>query len=147
VPPEVTGAANPAELARRSIDDPLIYGGGARRGRGDALEVRREREREGPSLRRVPELDHNEICGWGQHGDVTVRSSRSSSCGTASSTIAPPLRGLSALIEECVCAGARGAGGRGAAAQLLDLMYVGDWTSCYLHSKRRGPDRSTRSTR
>ena len=74
--PRSKGAANPArELARR-IDRtiPLVYGGGALGAvAAHAVEVRRQREREGArrSGTAYPELDHNEICGWGQHGDVT----------------------------------------------------------------------------
>ena len=41
----------------------------SRRCAGSATSTRtRSRRRSGPQH---PELDHNEICGWGQHGDVT----------------------------------------------------------------------------
>src|SRR5258707_13401516 len=73
--PEVEGAANPArELARqigRTI--PLIYGGGAL---GAVAAYRwkcdvNENAKAPAFWNTYPELDHNEICGWGQHGDVT----------------------------------------------------------------------------
>ena len=73
--PAVEGARNPArELARR-IDRtiPLVYGGGAlgavaaMRWKADVNE-----NAKAPAFWNThPELDHNEICGWGQHGDVT----------------------------------------------------------------------------
>ena len=73
--PEVEGAANPArELARqigRTI--PLIYGGGAI---GAVAAYRwkcdvNENAKAPAFWHAYPELDHNEICAWGQHGDVT----------------------------------------------------------------------------
>ena len=74
--PEVEGAANPArELARRiGRTIPLDLRRRARSARsprcaGSATSTRtRRRPRSGTAY---PELDHNEICGWGQHGDVT----------------------------------------------------------------------------
>ena len=73
--PAVEGARNPArELARRiGRTIPLIYGGGAlgavaaMRWKADVNE-----NAKAPAFWNThPELDHNEICGWGQHGDVT----------------------------------------------------------------------------
>ena len=74
--PRGRGATEPGARARpqhRSHDPARLRRRRARRGRGDALEVRRStrtprRPRSGTPY---PELDHNEICGWGQHGDVT----------------------------------------------------------------------------
>ena len=44
----------------------------ARRRRAHAVEDPGQRERQGPGLLAVqPELCHNEMAGWGQHGDVT----------------------------------------------------------------------------
>ena len=69
------GQANPArELARqigRTI--PLIYGGGAI---GAVAAYRwkcdvNENAKAPAFWHTYPELDHNEICAWGQHGDVT----------------------------------------------------------------------------
>ncbi len=68
-------AGNPArELARRiGRTIPLVYGGGGSAAGGPAVEERGQRERQGArrSGTQYPSLDHNEICGWGQHGDVT----------------------------------------------------------------------------
>ena len=73
--PEVDAVANPArELARRiGRTIPLIYGGG---GFGAVAAMRwkcsMNENAKAPAFWNVyPELDHNEICGWGQHGDVT----------------------------------------------------------------------------
>ena len=52
---------------------PIVYGGGAL---GEVAAVRwkgqfNENAKVAAFANRVPELTHNEICGWGQHGDVT----------------------------------------------------------------------------
>ena len=77
-PPRATLLARPgnpaAALARTHRPHvPLVYGGGRPRRRWPpALEEPGQRERQGAGLRHtLPELCHNEICGWGQHGDVT----------------------------------------------------------------------------
>jgi glucose/mannose-6-phosphate isomerase len=66
---------NPArDLARRiGRTMPIIYGGG---GLGATAALRWKNEmNENPKvpafIHTVPELMHNEICGWGQHGDIT----------------------------------------------------------------------------
>ena len=73
--PTVEGARNPArELARkigRTI--PIIYGSG---GLGGVAALRwkqsvNENAKAPAFWNAYPELDHNEVCGWGQHGDVT----------------------------------------------------------------------------
>jgi glucose/mannose-6-phosphate isomerase len=62
------------ELARRiGRTMPIVYGGG---GLGTAAALRWKNEiNENPKvpafIHTVPELTHNEIAGWGQHGDVT----------------------------------------------------------------------------
>jgi glucose/mannose-6-phosphate isomerase len=62
------------ELARRiGRTMPIVYGGG---GLGAAAALRWKNEmNENPKvpsfMNTVPELTHNEIAGWGQHGDVT----------------------------------------------------------------------------
>ena len=82
-----------------------------------------------------PELDHNEICAWGQHGDVTRQL-------MTAHRAAARLRARAArqrfditreIIEEAVYQVISvDAEGEGRLAQLLDLMYLGDWVSCYL---------------
>ena len=73
--PDADASRNPArELARkigRTI--PIIYGAG---GFGAVAAMRWKcsinENAKAPAYWNVyPELDHNEICGWGQHGDVT----------------------------------------------------------------------------
>ncbi len=73
--PSVEGERNPArELARkigRTI--PIIYGSG---GLGGVAALRwkqsvNENAKAPAFWNEYPELDHNEVCGWGQHGDVT----------------------------------------------------------------------------
>ena len=73
--PQVEGAANPARELARKIDRtiPLIYGGGAL---GAVAAYRwkcdvNENAKAPAFSHAYPELDHNEICAWGQHGDVT----------------------------------------------------------------------------
>lgn len=137
--PEVAGEKNPArELARkvgRTI--PLVYGGGAigavaaYRWKCDVNE-----NAKAPAYSHFyPELDHNEICGWGQHGDVTRQLI----------TLVELRHGFEhpqtvrrfditrGIIEEALVQVLEvTARGESPLAQLLDLMYVGDWVSCYL---------------
>lgn len=136
---EVPAACNMArELARkigRTI--PLTYGGGviggvaAMRWKADFNENAKI-----PAFwNAYPELDHNELCGWGQHGDVTrqvftllelrhdfehpqVRRRFEITRSIISETLAQVLS-----VE---------AEGEGRLAQLLDLVYVGCWVSVYL---------------
>ncbi len=137
--PAVTGAANPArELARkigRTI--PLIYGGGAlgavaaMRWKADVNE-----NAKAPAFWNThPELDHNEICGFGQHGDVTrqILTLVELRHGFEHERLEPRFAGTRAQIEECVAQVLDVASeGDGRLAHLLDLMYLGDWVSCYL---------------
>ena len=73
--PSVEGPTNPArEIARRiGRTIPLIHGAG---GLGGTAAMRWKQSinenAKAPAFWNVyPELDHNEICAWGQHGDVT----------------------------------------------------------------------------
>lgn len=137
--PEVTGAANPArEIARRiGRTIPLVYGGGAlgavaaMRWKADVNE-----NAKAPAFWNThPELDHNEICGFGQHGDVTrqILTLVELRHGFEHERLTPRFAGTRAQIEECVAAVLEvRAEGDGRLAQLLDLMYLGDWVSCYL---------------
>jgi glucose/mannose-6-phosphate isomerase len=66
---------NDAQALARRIGRtlPLVYGGGAV---GEAAAWRWKGQfNENPKVpswcNRIPELTHNELCGWGQHGDVT----------------------------------------------------------------------------
>ncbi|MFN8037094.1 MAG: bifunctional phosphoglucose/phosphomannose isomerase [Acidimicrobiia bacterium] len=137
--PTVEGTANPArELARR-IDRtiPLIYGGGAlgavaaSRWKADVNE-----NAKAPAFwNAYPELDHNEICGWGQHGDVTrqVMTLVELRHGFEHPQVARRFDITRELVSEALHdVLVVEAEGEGRLAQLLDLMYVGDWVSCYL---------------
>ena len=137
--PTIEGAHNPAcEIARRiGRTIPLIYGGGAlgavaaMRWKADVNE-----NAKAPAFWNThPELDHNEICGFGQHGDVTrqILTLVELRHGFEHERLTPRFEGTRAQIEECVAAVLEvKAEGEGRLAQLLDLMYLGDWVSCYL---------------
>jgi glucose/mannose-6-phosphate isomerase len=137
--PEVEGAANPAREIARQIGRtiPLIYGGGAL---GGIAAYRwkcdvNENAKAPAFWHQYPELDHNEICGWGQHGDVTRQLFTLVELrhGYEHERLAARFELTREIIRECLhqvlCVQAEG---EGRLAQLLDLMYVGDWTSCYL---------------
>jgi glucose/mannose-6-phosphate isomerase len=137
--PTVEGAANPArELARR-IDRtiPLFHGGGAL-GAVAALRWKADvnENAKAPAFWNThPELDHNEICGWAQHGDVTrqVLTLVELRHGFEHERLGPRFAAVRDQLEECVYQVLTvSAEGEGRLAQLLDLMYLGDWASCYL---------------
>jgi glucose/mannose-6-phosphate isomerase len=137
--PEVEGAANPArELARRiGRTIPLFYGGGAL---GAVAAYRwkcdvNENAKAPAFWNTYPELAHNEICAWGQHGDVTrqLLTLVELRHGYEHERLKLRFAAGRELIDECVHQILTvEAQGEGRLAQLLDLMYVGDWTSCYL---------------
>jgi len=137
--PGIDGQANVArELARRiGRTIPLIYGGGAI---GAVAAYRwkcdiNENAKAPAFWHTYPELDHNEICAWGQHGDVTRQLMTLVELRHGSEHPRLRLRfdATREIIEECVHQVLSvEAEGEGRLAQLLDLMYVGDWTSCYL---------------
>jgi glucose/mannose-6-phosphate isomerase len=82
-----------------------------------------------------PELDHNEICGWGQHGDVTrqVMTLVELRHDFEHLQVARRVEATRAIVEETLAQVLEvRAAGEGRLAQLLDLMYVGDWVSVYL---------------
>lgn len=137
--PEVDGGKNPArELARR-IDRtvPLVYGRG---GLGAVAALRwkqsvNENAKAPAFWNQYPELDHNEICGWGQHGDVTRQlfTLVELEHGLDDPRLAARSAATRAMVEETVVQILTvSAAGEGRLAQLLDLIYVGDWTSVYL---------------
>jgi glucose/mannose-6-phosphate isomerase len=137
--PEVTGAANPArELARkigRTI--PLVYGGGAL---GAVAAMRwkadiNENAKAPAFWNAYPELDHNEICAWGQHGDVTRQ--LVTLVELRHGFEHPQVERRFSITREIVTEALHDvlevqAEGEGRLAHLLDLMYIGDWVSCYL---------------
>ncbi len=132
-------ARNPArELARRiGRTIPLVYGGGAL---GAAAAMRWKTEinenAKAPAFwNAYPELDHNEICGWGQHGDVTRQVFTLVELRHAfeHAQVARRFEITRDIIEETLSQVLSvEAQGEGRLAQLLDLVYVGAWTSVYL---------------
>jgi glucose/mannose-6-phosphate isomerase len=147
--PAVTGNANPArELARRIGGSvPLVYGGGAI---GAVAAYRwkcdiNENAKSPAFWAAYPELDHNEICQWGQHGDVTrqLLTLVSLRHGSEHARLSAAIDTTTELIEEALLQVLEvHAEGEGRLAQLLDLMYLGDWVSCYLaldHDVDPGP--------
>jgi glucose/mannose-6-phosphate isomerase len=147
--PGVDGPANPArELARRiERTVPLIYGGGAL---GAVAAYRwkcdvNENAKAPAFWNAFPELDHNEVSGWGQHRDVTrqVFTLVVLRHGFEHERLRPRIRATCELVDEALNQVIEvEAEGEGRLAQLLDLMYLGDWTSCYLaldHDVDPGP--------
>jgi glucose/mannose-6-phosphate isomerase len=137
--PAVEGQRNPArELARR-IDRtiPIVYGLG---GLGGVAALRwkqsiNENAKAPAFWNEYPELDHNEVCGWGQHGDVTrqVFTLVELRHGMEHPRLELRANATVELIEETVRQVLTvEAEGEGRLAQLLDLAYLGDWTSYYL---------------
>jgi glucose/mannose-6-phosphate isomerase len=147
--PGVEGAKNPArEIARKiGTSIPLIYGGGAL---GAVAAYRwkcdvNENAKAPAFWHTLPELDHNEICGWGQHGDVTrqLLTLVELRHGYEHERLRARFPATRDVIEEAlvqvISVEARG---EGRLAQLLDLMYLGDWVSTYLaldHDVDPGP--------
>ncbi|GIU86886.1 MAG: phosphate starvation-inducible protein PsiE [Acidimicrobiia bacterium] len=137
--PATEGPANPAREIARRIDRtiPVVHGAGAL---GAVAAYRwkcdiNENAKAPAFWHAYPELDHNEICGWGQHGDVTrqVLSIVELRHGFEHPRLARRIAITRELVEETVHQVLSvEAEGEGRLAQLLDLMYVGDWVSCYL---------------
>ena len=137
----VTGDENPArEVARkigRSI--PIVYGGGAI---GAAAAYRwkcdvNENAKAPAFAAALPELNHNEICGWGVHGDLTRQIVSIVQLRHAGEhpQVVRRFDATQALIEEAVAQIIEvQAEGDSPLAQIVDLMYFGEWVSCYLAS-------------
>ena len=128
----------PAEVARkigRTI--PLIHGGGLV---GAAAAQRwktqvNENAKTPAWWSAQPELCHNEICGWGQNGDVTRQvvtaitlrhDGEHPQIGRRIRLVADIMREVVADVIEV------SAEGEGDLAQLLDLILVGDYMSLWL---------------
>lgn len=137
--PEIAAPKNPArELARRiGRTIPLVHGAG---GLGAVAAMRWKQSinetAKAPAFWNVyPELDHNEICGWGQHGDMTrqVFSLVSLRHGLEHRHLEARVRITTEMIREVFAQVLEvQAEGEGRLAQLLDLVYLGDWASTYL---------------
>lgn len=126
------------KLARRiGRELPIIYGGS---GLGGLAAMRwknqfNENAKVAAFWNQVPELTHNEICGWGQHGDVTRQVFRL--VNLRHDYEHPQIMRRFDLITEFTDEVVSDieevrAGGEGSLAQLLDLVIFGDFTSWYL---------------
>lgn len=116
---------------------PLVYGGGPL---GETAAWRWKGQfNENPKVaswaNRVPELTHNELCGWGQHGDVTRQvftmlflrhDFEHPQVGRRFDFIAQACEEVVGDIHSVV------AEGDGPLAQLLDLVMMGDLVSLHM---------------
>ncbi|MBI2704225.1 MAG: bifunctional phosphoglucose/phosphomannose isomerase [Actinobacteria bacterium] len=136
---QLVAGNSPAEhLARevgRSI--PLMYSGG---GIGSTVAMRwkcqvNENAKAPAFFNTYPELCHNEICGWGQHGDVTRQvlqvinlrhEFEHPQVGRRVQYVDEILHEVVGGVHEVF------AGGEGPMAQLLDLVLFGDFFSLHL---------------
>lgn len=135
----IEGPRNEArELARRiGRTIPLMYGGGAL---GSVAAYRwkcdiNENAKAPAFSSAFPELDHNEICGWGQHGDVTRQTMTLVELRHSFEHERLRIRFETTreIVEEALAQVLSvEAAGEGRLAQLLDLMYIGDFVSCFL---------------
>lgn len=136
---QLSGARSPAvDLARRiGRTMPIVYGGGALGGtaaRRWKTQVN-ENAKVPAFANTVPEVCHNELVGWGQHGDLTrqvfqlvfLRHDEEHPQQTRR------FEALDRILDEVV-GGVHSvqAEGEGALAQLLDLVLVGDLVSLEL---------------
>lgn len=125
-------------LARRLRGTlPIVYGGGAL----GAVAASRWKNQINENAKApafagtYPELCHNEICGWGQHGDVTrqVFSLVQLRHDLEHPQVARRVGIVAELVEEVVATVEEvHAEGDGALAQLLDLVLIGDFVSLHL---------------
>ena len=135
----LTRNGNEAEQLARRIGRtiPLIHGGGA----VGATAAQRWKTQVNENAKAPafwaaqPELCHNEVCGWGQHGDVTRQTMTLISLRHDSEhpqvhrrfeLVHEIVREVFARVEEVH------AEGEGDLAQLLDLVLLGDFVSLYL---------------
>lgn len=127
-----------ADLARRiGRTIPLMHGAGALGATaGSRWRTQVNENAKCPAFNAVqPELCHNEICGWGQHGDATRQlftlvnlrhDHEHPQLSRRFELVAEMVREVVAGIEEVR------AEGEGELAQLLDLILVGDFTSLHM---------------
>ncbi|HEX5587708.1 MAG TPA: bifunctional phosphoglucose/phosphomannose isomerase [Acidimicrobiia bacterium] len=137
--PESDPARNPARELARKIDRtiPIVYGSGGLGGVAAARwKASINENAKAPAFWNVfPELDHNEICGWGQHGDVTrqlftlVELHHGLEHPQLERKVAATREMIEEALHQVLVVEAEG---EGRLAQLLDLMYLGDWTSYYM---------------
>ena len=135
---QLVADANPADRLARHLGRlmPIIYGGG---GVGAVAALRwkaqfNENAKVPAFFNQVPELCHNEICGWGQNGDVTrqVFAMVNLRHEFEHPQIARRFELVNGLVDEVVAdIHEVVAEGEGALAQLFDLMLFGDFVTLY----------------
>jgi glucose/mannose-6-phosphate isomerase len=138
-------ASVPAALARAIGGTmPLVYGGGVLGGVAAARwKAQANQSAKTPAWSgALPDVVHDEMAGWGQHGDVTrqVFSLVLLRHEQEPPEVVDQFRAVETWTDEVV-AGIHTvqAGGEGALAQLLDLAYVGDLVALEL-AERLGID-------
>jgi glucose/mannose-6-phosphate isomerase len=136
---QLVASGSPAEKLARRIGRtmPVIYGGGEI---GAVAATRwktqcNENAKVPAFAAAVPELMHNEICGWGQDGDVTRQVF--TSVFLRHDHEHPQIMRRFDLLQELMLEIVAGieevrAQGEGALAQLLDLVLFGDFTTLHL---------------
>ena len=135
VGPSRSGAAEIARLIGRTW--PLIHGGGAL-GAAAALRWKtqvNENAKVPAFCNTQPELCHNEVCGFGQHGDVTrqVLTLVTLRHGGEHPQVSRRFGLVADLVRETVASIIEvRAEGEGELAQLMDLILVGDFVSLWL---------------
>jgi glucose/mannose-6-phosphate isomerase len=146
---ELERPGNPAEALARRLGRqlPIIYGGGSL-GRVAAWRWKNQLNENAkiPAFaNEVPELTHNEICGWGQNGDVTRQIFRVAQLRHDAEHPQELRRFelISELMEEVVAdIEVIEAAGDGTLAQVFDLIFFGDVLSlevCALEGTDPGP--------
>lgn len=130
---------NEAEALARRIGRtiPLIYGGGGLGGiAADRWKHSCNENAKVPAFANtIPELCHNEIAGWGQHGDITRQAFTLVNLrhDLEHPQVMERFRLVSELMDEVVAGVVEvQAEGEGELAQLLDLILLGDVMSIHL---------------
>ena len=131
-------ASAPAEVARRiGRSIPLVHGGGLiGAAAAQRWKTQINENAKAPAFWAVqPELCHNEVCGWGQNGDVTRQvvtavalrhEGEHPQVGRRFELVSEIMREVVADVIEVTAAG------DGDLAQLFDLILFGDYVSLWL---------------
>ena len=135
---ELTAGGSLAETLARRIGRtiPLVYGGGLGAVAAQRWKTQLNENAKIPAFWNAqPELCHNEIAGWGQHGDLTRQAVTLVALrhDFEHPQVMRRFELVFRMVDEVV-AGVEEvqAGGAGQLAQLLDLILVGDFTSLQL---------------
>ena len=135
---ELTAPGSLAERLARHIGRtiPLIYGGGLGAVAAQRWKTQLNENAKIPAFWNAqPELCHNEIAGWGQHGDLTRQAVTLVALrhDFEHPQVMRRFDVVFRMVDEVVAGiDEVQAGGEGQLAQLLDLILVGDFTSLQL---------------